>query len=78
MMKKKPWATFNRGVSIRPRQIAKRLKDFSVSSYTIRLGRTTAKGYLRSQFADVFARYLTPKRNSVTSPSLLALDVTDK
>jgi putative DNA primase/helicase len=73
----KPWATFNRGASIRPRQIAQRLKDFSVSSYTIRLGCTTAKGYLRSQFTDVFARYLAPKRNSVTSPSLLAADVTD-
>lgn len=74
----KPWATFNRGASIKPRQIAKQLKDFSISSHTIRLGFTTAKGYLKSQFADAFARYLAPKCNSVTSPSLPLVDVTDE
>lgn len=73
----KPWATFNRGVSIRPRQIASRLKDFGISSHTIRLGFSTAKGYLKSQFTDVFARYLTSKRNSVTNQSSLTSEVTD-
>ncbi len=68
----KPWATFNRGASISPRQIAKRLKDFGISSHTIRLGFSTAKGYLKSQFTDAFARYLTSRRNTVTSPSLPA------
>ena len=74
----KPWATFNRGASISPRQIAKRLKDFGISSHTIRLGFSTAKGYLKSQFTDAFARYLTSKRNTVTSPSLPPPDVTDE
>ncbi len=74
----KPWATFNRGASIRPRQIAKRLKDFNISSHTIRLGFSTAKGYLKSQFTDAFARYLTSKGNSVTRPSLPLADVTDQ
>ena len=74
----KPWATYNRGVSIRPRQIASRLKDFGISSHTIRLGFTTAKGYLKSQFADAFARYLVSKHNTVTNPSLSPSDVTNE
>lgn len=73
----KPWATFNRGVSIRPRQVARRLKEFNISSHTIRLGFSTAKGYLKSQLTDAFSRYLTSKRNTVTNPSLPTSDVTD-
>ncbi len=71
----KSWATYNRGASISPRQIANRLK---VAAILIRLGYTTAKGYLKSQFTDAFARYLTSKRNTVTSPSLPPPDVTDE
>lgn len=55
----KPWATYNRGASISPRQIANRLKEFGVLSHTIRVGYATVKGYLKSQFTDAFARYLT-------------------
>lgn len=54
----KPWATYNRGQSITPRQIASRLREFGIVSNTIRIGTTTAKGYLYLQFADAFARYL--------------------
>lgn len=54
----KPWATFNRGHEITPRQIASSLREFSVNSQTIRIGNVTAKGYLFLQFADVFERYL--------------------
>lgn len=55
----KPWATYNRGASISPWQIANRLKEFGVLSHTIRVGYTTVKGYLKPQFTDAFARYLT-------------------
>jgi putative DNA primase/helicase len=40
----KPWATFNRGNSITPRQVAKRLKEYGILSHTIRIGIETAKG----------------------------------
>lgn len=66
----KPWTTFNRGQSIMPRQIASRLREFGIISYTIRMGSITAKGYQFLQFADAFDRYLAGgwcKRNSVTS-----------
>jgi putative DNA primase/helicase len=75
----KPWATYNRGISIRPRQIATRLKEFGILSHTIRLGFTTAKGYLKSQFIDAFARYLNQnKRNNVTTDFSSDCDVTDR
>jgi len=56
----KPWATYNRGTSIKPRQVANRLREFGIISNTIRIGMTTAKGYMKYQFIDAFARYLTP------------------
>ena len=67
----KPWATFNRGNAISPRQVAKRLKEYGILSHTIRIGIETAKGYTADQFREVFSRYLpiTPRiiRNNVTN-----------
>ncbi len=55
----KPWATYNRNAPIKPRQVATRLKEFGIISNTIRIGIITAKGYMKAQFTDAFARYLT-------------------
>ncbi|SRR5579885_2357059 len=66
----KPWATYNRGQSITPRQVASRLKEFGIVSNTIRLGATTAKGYLFLQFADAFSRYLSGYSSVTTSQSM--------
>lgn len=64
----KPWATFNHGRPISPRQIACRLREYGISSTTIRLHTTTAKGYLFMQFADAFNRYLSSdQETSVTT-----------
>lgn len=52
------WATYNRGQPLSPRQLAKLLKDFGISSGSVRFGTSTAKGYQKSHFNDVFARYL--------------------
>lgn len=52
-------ATFNRGYHIKPRQVAGRLREFGIISNTIRIGVTTAKGYMKNQFTDVFTRYLS-------------------
>jgi putative DNA primase/helicase len=54
----KPWAGYNRGFPIKPAQVAKRLREYGISSNTIRVLCTTKKGYMRTQFADAFARYL--------------------
>lgn len=53
-----PWATWNRGKPMTARQLSKRLSEFGISPGTFRSGNTTAKGYLLTQFADAFARYL--------------------
>ena len=55
-----PWATYNRGHQITPRQIAGHLKKYDITSKTVRFQLQTLKGYYIGQFQDVFARYLTP------------------
>lgn len=55
----KPWSTYNRGKPITPRQIAKHLSSYGISSKTVRLGPyKTPKGFEKSQFDDAFARYI--------------------
>lgn len=56
-----PWATYNYGKPITPRQLSKRLAQYGIKSKTIRFDKfTTAKGYEIKQFDDVFMRYLPP------------------
>ncbi|NLZ18439.1 MAG: DUF3631 domain-containing protein [Desulfobulbaceae bacterium] len=64
-----PWCTYNRGKAISSRQIAKRLKDYGISSTTIRISGTTAKGYLLADFTEAFSRYIpaTPLLSVTTS-----------
>lgn len=73
----KTWTTYNRGFQIKPRQIASRLKEFGIISNTIRIGMITAKGYLKSQFMDAFARYLVapPPLNVTTSQTFTDEDL---
>ena len=40
------------------RQLSNRLREFGIVSNTIRLGATTAKGYMFTDFGDAFNRYL--------------------
>ncbi|WP_293006444.1 DUF3631 domain-containing protein [Nitrosomonas sp.] len=56
-----PWATYNYGKPITPRQLAKQLTGYGIKSKTVRLGNSsTPKGYDVEQFSDAFARYLPP------------------
>lgn len=54
-----PWATWNRGKPMSPRQLSAKLADFGIKSGTIRQGLDTKKGYSLDQFRDAFARYLS-------------------
>jgi len=55
-----PWATYNRGKPITPRQVSHQLKAYGVTSKNIRFSsHETAKGFERSQFLEVFMRYLS-------------------
>jgi putative DNA primase/helicase len=77
----KTWATYNRGKQISPRQVARKLGEYGISSQTIRIGHSTAKGFLREWFDEAFSRYLAPPpfasvTTSQPSPDA-ALRVTD-
>jgi putative DNA primase/helicase len=84
----RPWATYNQGKPISPRQLAKHLAAYGIKSKTVRLGYAeTPKGYERSQFDDAFERYLgdqpqvPQQRNDDPQPScgmeLRVADVAD-
>lgn len=61
-----PWATYNRGQPLTPRQLSKMLSAYDIKSKTVRLGpHETPKGYDRGQFADAFSRYLEQPRHDV-------------
>jgi len=61
----KPWATYNRGNPISPRQLAKQLSAYGISSKTVRFSpHDTPKGFESSQFTDAFARYIAEPEDS--------------
>ncbi len=59
----RPWLDWNRGRPITPRQVATLLRDFGVTSKSIRIGDATPKGYLLEAFEEPFLRYL-PDRSA--------------
>ena len=77
------WGGWNDGKGIGQRDLAKRLKAYGVISKVIKLGDgTTARGYMRSELSDPFARYLRAGLpiDSVTSETNVTptrSDVTD-
>ncbi len=56
----KPWASYAFGKELSPRQLSKRLGEFEISSKDFKINGVTRKGYQKSQFDDVFSRYLAP------------------
>jgi len=61
----RPWANYTQGHPITPRHVAQLLDGFRIQPRQIRQGAGTRKGYRRSDFTDVFRRYLpleTPRR----------------
>jgi Protein of unknown function (DUF3631). len=55
-----PWAAWNRGNPLRPRQLAQRLSEFGIKPKTTRLPNGhQLKGYVLADFADAFNRYLS-------------------
>ncbi len=74
----KPWATYNRGKPITPRQLAKLLSEYGIKSKTVRFGRETPKGYELAQFTDAFARYLGDPENLSKQRNVPAKSLTGK
>lgn len=61
-----PWATYNRGRPMSPRQLSRKLEAYGIKSKNIRNDGTVCKGFELSQFEDVFARYLATPPNCAT------------
>ncbi len=75
------WATYNRGKSITPKQVSKRLAEFGIKAKSVRLDRYgVQKCFDVAWFADAFARYLPASDLTVTQlqpNNDIASDVTD-
>lgn len=54
----KPWATYNRGKQISPRQVSNKLSGYGIKSINVRLGVVVKKGFELEQFGESFHRYL--------------------
>ena len=72
----RPWATYNRGKPITPRQIALQLGKYDIHSKTVRMSfGKTPKGFDVGQFSDAFSRYtpsdkkLPPQCNEASQAS---------
>ena len=59
-----PWATYNRGKPLSPRQLSTRLAAYGISSKDIRFAYDgVKKGFDVEQFSDAFSRYLADPLN---------------
>lgn len=69
-----PWATWNRGKPIQPRQLSRKLAEFGIKSKDVRQGFEVKKGYHLEQFADAFKRYISAREPtpSADTPSASA------
>ena len=59
-LKERPWPAWNHGIPINPQQVSKLLRPFGIKPAVIRIGDKTPRGYERSQFVEVFERYVEP------------------
>lgn len=65
----KPWATYNRGKPLAPRQLSKKLSGYGIQSKNLKLGyKSVKKGFERSQFDEAFARYTPTPSDSTRYP----------
>jgi putative DNA primase/helicase len=68
----RPWAEWNRGRPITPRQLGTLLGRFGIKPGTIRVGEATPKGYVLADLVDAFGRYLPDgSATSATTSKLL-------
>lgn len=63
----RPWATYNRGKPISPRQVATRLNEYGIKSKNLKIGFSDVKkGFERSQFVEAFERYLSDAGKNIS------------
>lgn len=61
----RPWAEYGRrGKPISQNQLARLLKPLGIAPEVVRVGKKTSRAYRLEQFAEAFARYLSPEGDS--------------
>ena len=68
-MEEQPWSEFNHGKPITPRNIASLLKYFGITPIKQSFSETCKRGYKKSQFEDIFLRYLPSKQSAQSEKS---------
>jgi hypothetical protein len=58
-LEEETWGGWNNGEGITPRELGKRMAGYHILAKTIRVDEWRGNGYERSQFEDVWSRYLT-------------------
>lgn len=66
-----PWATYNHGHPLSPRQLSMQLSRYDIHPKTVRVSKyDTPKGYALEQFTDAFARYLSKHEPEAVDPEI--------
>ncbi len=72
-MEDRPWPELTQGRAITPRSLAKLLAPFEVVPRNVKRGEVVVKGYLRTDFADAWKRYLPEDRGTPAGASATPL-----
>lgn len=54
----RPWSTYNRGLPIKPRQLASKLAGYGIHSKNIKINFGVLKGFTLDQLTEAFKRYI--------------------
>ena len=64
IMEERPWCEWRRGSPMTQNSLARLLKPFVIKSKDIRIDGRVSRGFHKSDFSDVFSRYLPPFKES--------------
>mgnify|MGYP000857343354 CR=1 FL=1 len=81
----RPWLTYNRGLPIKPRQLASKLAGYGIHSKNVKINFGVLKGFTLDQFTEAFNRYIPatgeisvyPLTNAINNNNIEYLTVAD-
>ena len=81
----RPWSTYNRGLPIKPRQLAAKLAGYGIHSKNVKINFGVLKGFSLDQFTEAFNRYIPatgeisvhPLTNTINNNNIENLAVAD-
>ena len=70
----RPWVNFRDGKPLTNYQLSSLLREYGIQSKSVRFGDHTPKGFMLSQFEEVFVRYLSPDAENAATPTQCSND----